>query len=93
MRGTSRGGIRRHGARCRSGGAAERTNVCAIVGLFCALTGLFIPALVFGAIGYVETGGREHETGSGLAVAALILGAIELLAAALTAVVLLVSFR
>jgi hypothetical protein len=54
------------------------TNVCAIVGLFCALTGLFVPALVFGAIGYVETGGREHETGSGLAVAALILGAIEL---------------
>nr|WP_271212528.1 DUF4190 domain-containing protein [Rhodococcus wratislaviensis]GLK39077.1 hypothetical protein GCM10017611_59470 [Rhodococcus wratislaviensis] len=72
---------------------AERTNVCAIVGLFCALTGLFIPALVFGAIGYVETGGREHETGSGLAVAALILGAIELLVAVLTAVVVLVSFR
>ena len=72
---------------------AERTNVCAIVGLFCALTGLFIPALVFGAIGYVETGGREHETGSGLAVAALILGAIELLAAALTAVVVLVPFH
>ncbi|WKN61223.1 hypothetical protein R1X32_01835 (plasmid) [Rhodococcus opacus] len=73
--------------------AAERTNACAIVGLFCALTGLFIPALAFGAIGYVETGGREHETGSGLAVAALILGAIELLAAVLTAVVVLVSFR
>ena len=34
----------------------EHTNVCAIVGLFCALTGLFIPALIFGAIGYVETG-------------------------------------
>lgn len=73
--------------------AAERTNVCAIVGLFCALTGLFIPALVFGAIGYVETGGREHETGSGLAVAALILGAIELLVAVLTAVIVLVSYR
>ena len=73
--------------------AAERTNVCAIVGLFCALTGLFIPALVFGAIGYVETGGRQHEIGSGLAVTALILGAIELVAAVLTAVVILVPFR
>ena len=71
---------------------AERTNVCAIVGLLCALTGLFIPALVFGAIGYVETGGREHETGSGLAVAALIVGAIELIAVVLT-IVLAVFFR
>ncbi|AII11470.1 DUF4190 domain-containing protein [Rhodococcus opacus] len=71
----------------------ERTNICAIVGLFCALTGLFLPALVFGAIGYVETGGREHETGSGLAVAALILGAIELVAGVLTAVIVLVSMR
>jgi len=71
----------------------ERTNVCAIVGLFCALTGLFIPALVFGAIGYVETGGREHETGSGLAVAALVLGAIELIAVVLTAVIVLVTMR
>ena len=72
---------------------AERTNVCAIVGLFCALTGLFVPALVFGAIGYVETGGREHETGSGLAIAALILGAIELIVAVLTAVIVLVTMR
>lgn len=73
---------------------AERTNVCAIVGLFCALTGLFVPALVFGAIGYVETGGREHETGSGLAVAALILGAaIELIVAVLTAVIVFVTMR
>ena len=72
---------------------AERTNVCAIVALFCALTGLFISALVFGAIGYVETGGREHETGSGLAVAALILGAIELIVAVLTAVIVLVTMR
>ncbi|QSE88115.1 hypothetical protein JWS13_05465 [Rhodococcus pseudokoreensis] len=72
---------------------AERTNMCLIVGLFSALTGLFIPALAFGAIGYVETGGREHETGSGLAVTALILGAIELIAVVLTAVVLLVSMR
>ncbi|WP_256974159.1 hypothetical protein [Rhodococcus sp. NCIMB 12038] len=72
---------------------AERTNVCAIVALFCALTGLFVPALVFGAIGYVETGGREHETGSGLAVAALILGAIELVAVVLTAVIVLASMR
>ncbi|KAF0957724.1 hypothetical protein [Rhodococcus sp. T7] len=72
---------------------AERTNICAIVALFCALIGLFLPALVFGAIGYVETSGREHETGSGLAVAALILGAIELVAAVLTAVIVLVSMR
>ena len=72
---------------------AERTNVCAIVGLFCALTGLFVPALVFGAIGYVETGGREHETGSGLAIAALILGAIELIVAVLTAVIVFVTMR
>ena len=71
----------------------ERTNVCAIVALFCALTGLFIPALVFGAIGYVETGRREHETGSGLAVAALILGAIELTAVVVTAAVVLVSIH
>jgi len=67
--------------------------VCAIVALFCALTGLFIPALVFGAIGYVETGGREHETGSGLAVTALILGAIELTAAVVAALVVLVSLH
>ena len=71
----------------------ERTNVCAIVALFCALTALFIPALVFGAIGYVETGGREYETGSGLAVTALILGAIELTAAVVAAVVVLVSLH
>jgi hypothetical protein len=70
----------------------ERTNVCAIVALFCALTGLFIPALVFGAISYVETGGREHETGSSLAVAALVLGAIELTAVVLTGV-LFVALR
>ena len=74
-------------------GTVERTNVCAIVALFCALTGLFIPALVFGAIGYLETGGREHETGSGLAVAALILGAIELTAVVVAAVVVLVSLH
>ena len=73
--------------------APERTNICAIVALFCALTGLFLPALAFGAIGYVETGGREHETGSGLAVAALILGAIELIVAVLTAVIVLVTMR
>ncbi|MFD9670234.1 hypothetical protein ACFWAY_53520 [Rhodococcus sp. NPDC059968] len=73
--------------------APERTNVCAIVALSCALTGLFVPALVFGAIGYVETGGRGHETGSGLAVAALILGAIELIVAVLTAVIVLVTMR
>ena len=73
--------------------AEERTNICAIVGLFCALTGLFVPALVFGAIGYVEKGGREHETGSGLAIAALILGTIELVAVVLTVVVWLVSMR
>ncbi|RYE40264.1 MAG: hypothetical protein EOP24_41460 [Hyphomicrobiales bacterium] len=73
--------------------APERTNTCAIVALFCALTGLFLPALVFGAIGYVETGGREHETGSGLAIAALILGAIELIVAVLTAVIVLVTMR
>jgi len=72
---------------------AERTNVCAIVGLFCALTGLFVPALVFGAIGYVETGGREHETGSGLAIAALILGTIELIDVVLTAVIVFVTMR
>ncbi|MGW5151320.1 hypothetical protein [Rhodococcus koreensis] len=71
--------------------APENTNICAIVALFCALTGLFLPALVFGAIGYVETGGRDHETGSGLAVAALILGAIELVAVVLTTVIVLVS--
>ncbi|MFE7422157.1 hypothetical protein [Rhodococcus sp. NPDC057529] len=71
----------------------ERTNLCAIVALFCALTGLFIPALVFGAIGYVETGGREYETGSSLAVAALILGAIELTAVVVVAVVVLVSLH
>ena len=71
----------------------ERTNVCAIVTLFCALTGLFIPALVFGAIGYVETGGREYETGSGLAVAALILDAIELTAVVVAALVVLVSLH
>jgi len=67
--------------------------VCAIVALFCALTGLFIPALVFGAIGYVETGGREHETGSGLAVAALILDAIKLTAVVVAALVVLVSLH
>lgn len=72
---------------------AERTNVCAIVGLFCALTGLFVPALVFGAIGYVETGGREHETGSVLAIAALILGTIELIDVVLTAVIVFVTMR
>lgn len=70
----------------------ERTNLCAIVGLFCALTGLFVPALVFGAIGYVETAGREHEIGSGLAVAAMILGSIELIAVVL-AIVLAVFLR
>ena len=70
----------------------ERTNLCAIVGLFCALTGLFVSALVFGAIGYVETAGREHETGSGLAVAAMILGSIELIAVVL-AIVLAVFLR
>jgi hypothetical protein len=73
--------------------APERTNMCAIVALFCALTGLFLPALVFGAIGYVETAGRDHETGSGLAVAALVLGAIELVAVVLTTVIVLVSMR
>ncbi|WP_179377737.1 hypothetical protein [Rhodococcus sp. ACS1] len=46
------------------------------------------PRACLGAIRYVETGGHEHETGSGLAVAALILGADVL-----TAVVVLVSFR
>ncbi|QDQ92988.1 hypothetical protein FND50_21010 [Rhodococcus sp. WB9] len=71
----------------------ERTNVCAIVALFCALTGLFIPALVFGAIGYVETGGRDYETGSGIAVAALILGAIELAAVVVTGAIVLVSMH
>ncbi|MBC2637788.1 MULTISPECIES: hypothetical protein [unclassified Rhodococcus (in: high G+C Gram-positive bacteria)] len=73
--------------------APKRTNVCAIVALFCALTGLFVPALVFGAIGYVETGGREYETGSGIAVAALILGAIELTAVVVTAAIVLVSLH
>ena len=73
--------------------APERTNICAIVALFCALTGLFLPALAFGAIGYVETGGREHETGSGLAIAAMILGTIELIVAVLIAVNVLVTMR
>ncbi|MFE7420256.1 hypothetical protein [Rhodococcus sp. NPDC057529] len=67
----------------------ERTNICSIVALFCALTGLFLPALVFGAVGCVEVGGREHETGSGLAVTALVLGALEVVVAALTLVVVL----
>jgi hypothetical protein len=39
------------------------------------------------------TGGREDETGSGLAVAALILGAIELTAVVVAAVVVLVSLH
>ncbi|MEN0135133.1 MAG: hypothetical protein AAGC80_08295 [Rhodococcus sp. (in: high G+C Gram-positive bacteria)] len=73
--------------------AAERTNVCAIVGLFCALTGYFSRPWCSVRSGYAETGGREHGTGSGLAVAAPILGALELVAVALTGVIVLVSVR
>lgn len=41
----------------------ERTNAAAMISLFAALVGLFPVAIVFGAIGYVEVGGRQHERG------------------------------
>lgn len=58
----------------------ERTNTAAMISLFAALVGLFPVAIVFGAIGYVEVGGRHHERGSGIALAGLILGSLELIA-------------
>ncbi|OZF25766.1 hypothetical protein CH296_27070 [Rhodococcus sp. 14-2496-1d] len=57
----------------------ERTNAAAMLSLFGALVGLFPVAIVFGAIGYVEVGGRENERGSGIAVAGLLLGLLELI--------------
>ena len=60
--------------------ADERTNAAAMISLFAALVGLFPVAIVFGAIGYVEVGGRQHERGSGIALGGLILGSSELIA-------------
>ena len=67
----------------------ERTNAAAMISLFAALVGLFPVAIVFGAIGYVEVGGRQHERGSGIAVAGLILGSLELIALIVVPLVLL----
>ncbi|WP_252342003.1 hypothetical protein [Rhodococcus sp. 14-2483-1-2] len=60
-----------------------------MVSLFAALVGLFPVAIVFGAIGYVEVGGRQHERGSGIALAGLILGSLELIALIVVPLVLL----
>lgn len=58
------------------------TNLCAIVALLTALLGLGLPAFVFGIIAMKQVGQRNDEDGWGMALAATIIGLIELLVSA-----------
>lgn len=62
-------------------GERNRTNLCAIIGLYSALLGLALPAIVFGGIGLAETSHRKDESGSGMALAAVVIAIIEILVA------------
>ncbi|MEY1677902.1 hypothetical protein AB4Z55_27405 [Gordonia sp. ABKF26] len=57
---------------------SETTNLCAVVALFSALVGLFLPAIVLGVIGFIEVGRRENERGDGIAGVAVFLGVLEI---------------
>ena len=67
------------------------TNTAALIGLFCALFGLFVPAIVFGAIGWRETDRRPNEDGGWIAFWAVILGGVEVLLGAIALTVFLIS--
>lgn len=56
----------------------EATNTCACIALFSALLGLAPVAVVFAVIAWSETGRRDYERGAGLAIAALLLTAVQL---------------
>ncbi|MDH6279365.1 DUF4190 domain-containing protein [Prescottella agglutinans] len=60
---------------------AKRTNVAAMVGLFSATTVVLFPAaIVFGLLGVYETSRRPDESGKHIAIAAVVVGLIELIA-------------
>lgn len=59
----------------------ETTNVCAIVALFASFIGLVPAAIVLAWIAIRETSRRPHEQGYGLAVAAIVITAVEIAAA------------
>ncbi|SDE50385.1 hypothetical protein [Rhodococcus tukisamuensis] len=68
---------------------AERTNTSVLVGLFCALVGLSVPAIAFGLLGLFEADRRPHETGSWIGWTAVMLGVVELAATIAIAVSML----
>ncbi|MDH6284836.1 hypothetical protein [Prescottella agglutinans] len=60
---------------------AKKTNVAAMVGLFSATTVVLFPAaIVFGLLGVYETSRRPDESGKHIAIAAVVVGLIELIA-------------
>ncbi|MDH6678443.1 hypothetical protein M2284_002646 [Rhodococcus sp. LBL1] len=65
----------------------ERTNTAAMIGLFCALIGLGLIALVVGCTGVFEIERSPHETGTWIGIVAAALGLIEVIAAVVFAVI------
>ncbi len=62
------------------GQTAKKTNVAAMIALFSVTIGLFPAGIVFGLLGTYEISRRPDESGRYIAIAAVVVGLIELIA-------------
>ncbi|GEM_PF-6034469 len=59
---------------------ATKTNTASLIALFSATVALFPAAIIFGLLGLYETSRRPAESGRHIAIAAVVVGLIELIA-------------